>query len=258
MAAWAIPHTHTRNRSQGSYGLIMIFFSLLMMYVIFSSAWIVYVGISTELSKPQSISSLLSNGPFRDIIISMASTFGVFILSGIIFLDPWHMLTSFIQYFLLTPSYINILNTYAFCNTHDVSWGTKDIFENIPYLGHVETKADNTTAEIVLPEQKDVGYLYEESFKNLQKKEPRNGKKLVDPKTRQEDYYRNFRTRLVVCWIFSNLILVIVICTMDNLGKLGNFDERTNTYMSFILWSVAALSVFRFIGSSVYRVLSFF
>ncbi|KAL7331635.1 Chitin synthase, class 2 [Mucor circinelloides] len=244
--------------SQGSYGLIMIFFSLLMIYVIFSSAWIVYVGISTELSKPQSISSLLSNGPFRDIIISMASTFGVFILSGIIFLDPWHMLTSFVQYFLLTPSYINILNTYAFCNTHDVSWGTKDIFENIPYLGHVKTKADQTTAEIVLPEQKDVGYLYEESFKNLQKKEPKNNKKYVDPKTRQEDYYRNFRTRLVVCWIFSNLILVIVICTMDNLGKLGNFDEKTNIYMSFILWSVAALSVFRFIGSCVYRVLSFF
>ncbi|KAG2197370.1 hypothetical protein INT46_008367 [Mucor plumbeus] len=234
--------------SQGSYGLIMIFFSLLMIYVIFSSVWIVYIGISTELSKPQDVSSLLSNGPFRDIIISMASTFGVFVLSGIIFFDPWHMLTSFIQYFLLTPAYINILNTYAFCNTHDVSWGTKDIFENIPYLGHVETKADETTAEIVLPEQKDVGYLYEESFKNLQKKESKKSKKFVDPKTRQEDYYRNFRTRLVVCWIFTNLILVIVICTMNNLGRLGSFDDRTNSYMSFILWSVTGLSVFRFIG----------
>lgn len=249
---------HTQKRSQGSYGLIMIFFSLLMIYVIFSSVWIVYIGISTELSKPQDVSSLLSNGPFRDIIISMASTFGVFVLSGIIFFDPWHMLTSFIQYFLLTPAYINILNTYAFCNTHDVSWGTKDIFENIPYLGHVETKADETTAEIVLPEQKDVGYLYEESFKNLQKKESKKSKKFVDPKTRQEDYYRNFRTRLVVCWIFTNLILVIVICTMNNLGRLGSFDDRTNSYMSFILWSVTGLSVFRFIGCILYRILSFF
>lgn len=256
MIGWLIKTVYIR--SQGSYGLIMIFFSFLMVYVIFSSVWIVYVGIMTELSKPQDVSSLLSNGPFRDIIISMASTFGVFVLSGIIFIDPWHMLTSFVQYFLLTPAYINILNTYAFCNTHDVSWGTKDIFENIPYLGHVKTKADQTTAEVLLPEQKDVGYLYEESFRNLQKKEPNKGKKVVDPKTRQEDYYRNFRTRLVVCWIFTNLILVIVICTVDNLGRLGSFDDRTNAYMSFILWSVAGLSVFRFIGSCTYRVLSFF
>ena len=29
------------------------------------------------------------------------------------------MFTSFVQYLLLTPTYINILNVYAFCNTHD-------------------------------------------------------------------------------------------------------------------------------------------
>jgi len=35
------------------------------------------------------------------------------------------MLTSFIQYLLLLPSYVNILLIYAFCNLHDVRWGTK-------------------------------------------------------------------------------------------------------------------------------------
>ncbi|KAG2236413.1 hypothetical protein INT48_008395, partial [Thamnidium elegans] len=111
---------------------------------------------------------LLESGSFRDIVISMASTYGVFIVSGILFLDPYHMVTSFLQYFLLTPSYINILNTYAFCNTHDVSWGTKDLFSSLPYLGHVETK--ETTAEVTMPQQKDVGLLYELSFNNLKKK----------------------------------------------------------------------------------------
>ena len=28
-------------------------------------------------------------------------------------MDPWHMITSSIQYTLLVPSYINILNVYA-------------------------------------------------------------------------------------------------------------------------------------------------
>lgn len=35
------------------------------------------------------------------------------------------MITSFVQYLLLLPSYVNILLIYAFCNLHDVSWGTK-------------------------------------------------------------------------------------------------------------------------------------
>lgn len=66
--------------------------------------------------------------------------------------------------------------------------------------------------------------MYELSFNNLQRKKGIDGKgkrNNIDPKTRQEDYYRNFRTRLVVCWIFTNLILVIVICTVDNMGRLG-------------------------------------
>ncbi|KAI8366232.1 chitin synthase 1 [Blakeslea trispora] len=241
--------------SQASYGMIMVFFSLLMLYVVFASVWIAYVGISTELSKQNGI-SFLSNGPFRDIVISVASTLGFYILSGLLYFDPWHMLTSFLQYFLLAPSYINILNTYAFCNTHDVSWGTKDI-TLVPYLGHVETKVDETTAEVTLPEQQDVGYLYEISAQSLQQK-TNNRKPATDSKQRQEDYYRNFRTRLVVCWIFTNLVLVIVICTIDNLGGLGNFDDRTNVYLSFLLWCVAGLAAFRFIGSTLYRLVSFF
>ena len=42
-----------------------------------------------------------------------------------LYLDPWHMFTSSGQYFLLLPSYICTLQVYAFCNTHDVTWGTK-------------------------------------------------------------------------------------------------------------------------------------
>lgn len=72
----------------------------------------------------------------------------------------------------------------------------------------------------MLPEQKDVGLLYELSSNNLSKK-VKGISIFIDPKTRQEDYYRNFRTRLVVCWILTNLVLVIVICTMDNIGRLG-------------------------------------
>ena len=44
----------------------------------------------------------------------------VYALSSLLAFDPWHMLTSFIPYMLLSPTYVNMLNVYAFCNLDDV------------------------------------------------------------------------------------------------------------------------------------------
>ena len=55
------------------------------------------------------------------------------------FFDPWHMLHSFVQYLLLLPSYVNILLIYAFCNLHDVSWGTKGDNGSSKDLGQAKT-----------------------------------------------------------------------------------------------------------------------
>ena len=70
--------------------------------------------------------SPFSSSPLRFLNLADGqATYGLYLISSILFLDPWHMLTSFIQYLLLLPSYVNILLIYAFCNLHDVSWGTK-------------------------------------------------------------------------------------------------------------------------------------
>lgn len=87
-----------------------------MAYIIFASVWLAYDGIRTAVSSHE----VLYDGSFRDIVMSVGSTYALYILASLMFLDPWHMVTSSIQYALMTPSYINILNTYAFCNTHDV------------------------------------------------------------------------------------------------------------------------------------------
>ena len=62
-----------------------------------------------------------TNSIFRSIILSMMATYGLWLYASIIFFEPWHMFTSFIQYILLAPTYINVINVYAFCNVHDVS-----------------------------------------------------------------------------------------------------------------------------------------
>ncbi|CAO3598922.1 unnamed protein product [Absidia cylindrospora] len=246
------------NRPQGSkgaYTAIIIFFAMLMGYVIFASIWIAYQGIRAAATNGDT--SLLDSGPFRDIMLSLAATFAIYLVSSLLFLDPWHMVTSFVQYIFMTPSYINILNSFAFCNTHDVSWGTKDIDTVAIDLGVVEVKQGQATAEVAILEKKDVGELYVEACHNLQQK-AKEERQRRDPKTKQEDYYRSFRTKLVVCWLITNLVLVALICSADNAGYLGSFDTKTNYYMTVILWMVVLLAAVRFLGSCAYLVLKLF
>merc|ERR1712014_453657 len=54
-----------------------------------------------------------SSGP-GIILIALAATFGLYFVASFLYLDPWHMFTSFPQYLLCMTSYINILMVYAF------------------------------------------------------------------------------------------------------------------------------------------------
>lgn len=84
-------------------------------------------------------------------MLSILATFGIYVLASLIHYDPWHMVTSLVQYLLIAPSYISVMNVYAFCNTHDVSWGTKGQDKVATDLGVVTSgKSDGNkdTAEV--------------------------------------------------------------------------------------------------------------
>ncbi|KAG0749821.1 hypothetical protein G6F57_002962 [Rhizopus arrhizus] len=249
------------NRPQGSklaYTGSMIFFAILMIYMMFAAIWITVIGVREVIgSSNGQIVGMLEQSAFRNIIISLCATYVMYFVSSFLFLDPWHMFSSFIQYILLSPSYTNVLNIYAFCNTHDVSWGTKGDNTVATDLGVVKAKKDGSgdlAVEIEVPvEEKDINAAYIDAQVELTKKiEPEKSHR--DAKTKQEDYYRSFRTRLVLAWILSNLILVVIIAN----PSIITVDNKASTYLGFILWSVAALSVIRFTGSTLYLIFKIF
>ncbi|KAI8069868.1 chitin synthase 2 [Gongronella butleri] len=254
------------NRPQGSkwaYIISMVFFALLMIYMIFATVWITVKSVEEVVQDANgNIVSMLSQSTFRNIIISVCATYVMYFVASFLFLDPWHMFTSFIQYILLSPSYTNILNVYAFCNTHDVSWGTKGDTGVATDLGVVKTKKDESgdhTVEVEVPvEQKDIDDAYEAACLELTHKveaEPSHR----DANTKMQDYYKAFRTRLVLAWIISNLILVVVITnTAVFSNTLGSFEDRSSVYLGFVLWSVAGLSVIRFTGSVLFLIFRIF
>jgi chitin synthase len=71
---------------------------------------------------------------------------GIYFISSFLYRDPWHMFSSLVQYLLLAPSFTNILNVYAFCNLHDVSWGTKgsDKADALPSVSSKKAKDEET------------------------------------------------------------------------------------------------------------------
>ncbi|KAK5801928.1 glycosyltransferase family 2 protein [Linnemannia elongata] len=248
------------NRPTGSkvlYTGAMIFFAFLMVYMTFAAIWMTKLGIQTAVAAgATSFAALMQDETFRGVILSLASTYGLYLAGSIIYFEPWHMFTSFIQYLGMMPSFVNVLNVYAFCNTHDVSWGTKgDTIEKMD-LGAAKASSNAKTAEVTVDvptEEKDINALYQVALDSMMERTTEEVKP-PDAKTEQEDYYRAFRTRLVLIWCASNALLVSII-TYGGDQKNDAYNVRSKVYLGFVLWSVALLSAFRFIGSMIYIIL---
>lgn len=191
----------------------------------------------------------VSDSLMMNIVLSMLSTVGLYFYSSFIYLDPWHMFTSSIQYFLLMPSYVCILQVYAFCNTHDVTWGTKGDNVINTDLGAAKVINGSTVVVEMPSEQLDIDSGYDAALRNLRDRlevpEPPPSESQL-----QEDYYRAVRTYMVSIWMVANVILGMAVSEVYGIDAGG-----TNVYLAIILWSVAVLAAIRAIGSTVYAIL---
>lgn len=164
------------------------------------------------------------------------------------------MVTSFIQYLLLTPTYLNILNVYAFCNTHDITWGTKgdDKPEKLP----AANLKPGGKVDVAIPsDDADLNTQYETELRVFSTKYAAPPKS-ISPEQKHEDYYKGFRSAVVLAWMFCNLALAAIVLNAGETGNLdGKADDKTDEesvrstiYLAVVLYSVAALAAVRFIG----------
>ncbi|KAJ3348354.1 Chitin synthase, class 2 [Entophlyctis luteolus] len=147
-----------------------------------------YIQAHPEFNNKNVILILLQYFPiFRDTVCSLGATYGLYLISSILYFEPWHMLTSFLQYLLLLPSYVNILNVYSFCNLHDVSWGTKgDNTSNADLgLAKLVQKDGKEVVEVDILERADPNAAYGEFIAHLRQERPKENRKR-DAKTKQE------------------------------------------------------------------------
>jgi len=249
------------NRPQGSkwgYTWAFVGFAVITIYMTVSAFLLAYKSI-TAIEKADggslTANDFFTNIVFRNVIVSIAATYGLYVISSVLFFDPWHLITSFVQYLLMAPSYIAVLNVYAFANVHDVSWGTKGDNKVNTDLGVVTTGKDTNEVEVTVPTTKeDINNAYEDAIHLLTTKPPKATSK-PDAATQQEDYYRTFRTNVLLSWTLSNALLAAAVTSATDKSTAS---AAVGGYMAFLLYSVALLAFVRFCGSTAYMIIRLF
>lgn len=256
------------NRPKGTkkfYLIIVWFFAILMVYMMFAA---VYMGVQAiedilkEHSTDFKFVYIFTETRIRDLIVATSSTYLLYLVGFVLYLQPWHMFNSFFQYMLLSPSYTNVFNVYAFCNIHDISWGTKGE-DNDNDLGVARTtrNALDGELEIVIPTTKQqIDEAYRKVMIDLTAPIEKQ-QQTVNSDEATAFYYANMRSMSVLLWMFTNFILVAVVTESGGLSQFSDNDtcgipmDRLFIFLTVILWLVAFMALFRFIGSVSYLIL---
>jgi chitin synthase len=100
-------------------------------------------------------------------------------------------------------------------------------------LGIVKTGDDNKVEVDIPTRDQDIDQKYGRALAILTKPRPKE-KRSRDASTRQEDYYKSFRTRVVLVWLISNLGLAIGILRSGS-GQQGIRSEGSATTANIYL-----------------------
>lgn len=253
------------NKPKGTekfYIVIVLFFAILMVYMIFAAVFMAVHSINVLIKSHTglSVALFLQNGEFRDLVVATSSTYALYFIASFLYFEPWHMFTSFIQYLLLSPAYVNVLNIYAFCNIDDVSWGTKGD-TGAKDLGAAKVREDGTFDVNIPVLQEEINQSYLNQLEKIKK--PQEDVK-TDSKPSNEDYYAFVRSMTVLVWMFSNFVIVAVVLETGGFNQFDNSpagvgkENRSEVFLTVILWTVAFMAAFRFIGCVTYLILRFF
>ncbi|KAF9385244.1 Chitin synthase, class 2 [Podila verticillata] len=287
-----------RPRGQSLYLFILsfIFFACIQAFILFSAGYLTFIHATEFLpyanwnSFPTVVAVFKAAG-YHVLILALVCCWAVYLVSAILYGEPWHMIACFVQFLLLMPSYVSVLGVYAFCNMHEVNWGIKEPedHEKDPLISR---DAIYHASTVSMPDDHSVASAYQDAIDDLdRKKRPKSGssvslatssstsllpthtnstasllpgsntkappkpKKTVsrqdDIKTLQSDYYRSFRTQILLLWIVANGALVITISS-DQLEPYLVLNDGSNLYVTIVVWIITVGATGRFLGSVVY------
>ncbi|KAK6205333.1 chitin synthase-domain-containing protein [Scheffersomyces amazonensis] len=262
VTAFVLAFGNTPRGARKFYTAIAVIFAVLMAYLMFAVVFLAVHTVKAIIADNNNhfeVSLLFTNSKFRDLILSIISTYVLYFAGAFLYGEPTFMFTSFVQYVLLSPYYVNVLNIYAFCNIHDVSWGTKGAVQ-AKDLGSAKIVNNKDEFVMIVPGvESELNESYINTIDALRTEEPI---KPIRPnkKSKDDSYYALVRTITVLIWMFSNAILIAIVLQAGGVltgpyntnANSGALSANSQVFLSIILWIVAGLALFRFLGSVFY------
>jgi len=148
-----------------------------------------------------------------------------------------------VQYYFMLPTLLNSFLIYAFCNTHDLSWGTKGLESGSHNTQATPSLQGATNGEASLSAQ---------NVAHLLAKKKDDARRLATAANDRETVkldFEDFRTSMVLFFILSNVVLILVgtryIVREEEIQ--GDFS-----YINALFTLIIALYGVRFVGSLVY------
>lgn len=259
------------NDAKYMYLLAFVLFSTIVIYMTFCVVCLTIESVHSIKNEIGAYSTFtasvglkfLKNQKFRDLTLSLASTYLLYIIGSLLFLDMFHLFACTVQYILLSPAYINVLSIFAFCNINDISWGTKGALTaevHVPKKKANKDEAANTDEKKVLVlsenmENPDILFQSAQNFLNG-KKDPNDEKTEAELELEQikenvrksEKNYALGRTYTVIIWLISNFILLVVILRTGGLEDYSDYANGTTTNTN----QGTGTSTFRFLAKRNY------
>ncbi|KAF0687960.1 Aste57867_20341 [Aphanomyces stellatus] len=220
------------------YRITAIFYGLVMTLTTVIAVGFILKPIIDELKKGVNLKKLqdiLQNFNLTDAAAFVASA-GVFFLASALHCELHHIALTFVQYMALLPTFVNILNTYSFCNLHDLSWGTKGLESS---EGH-GPKAGSGKG----------------NFKDaVEKKKAEEARKAKEAKIKDEmeGSFARFRSTLLIFWLMSNLGFAYTVIVVD----VNEDGQQGVNYLKFLFYTVAIFNLIRLVGSILFLFMNF-
>ena len=145
-------------------------------------------------------------------------------VAGLLHKRIFSLLFVFPRYLLCLPIFTVMVPIYAFCNMHDISWGTKGLEKVIPLRerkieAEIQAKLDKdlrasvgalTAPAAGEPARDDLGRHEMQERRRIKEQGQADKAQLEANRLLTEDEFREFRTWIVSVWVTSNVLLILI------------------------------------------------
>jgi len=157
------------------------------------------------------------------VLIALCVTFGSVLVIGFIFRGLLSVIASGIQYTFFTATYVIMFPIYSLCNTHDISWGTKNLDDSKLGANAESFIKGNITSEVM-----------KAKLRRLQKQAAEDNK----VREQVQGKFEAFRSILLLIWMFTNGVYISILTQYaDNDTVVNGIFERNFHHVHGIHWN---------------------